>query len=96
MDCWDRQRKALAGKIDSGAAVVRCQFCHLTNALLWIPHLPFDVGTDVAGEMELFVDTLKECKTCHKAGVAAVEMLAVSIFIIPFLGLRLMGSCLFT
>ncbi|EKM83435.1 hypothetical protein AGABI1DRAFT_123764 [Agaricus bisporus var. burnettii JB137-S8] len=50
MDCWDRQRKALAGKIDS--------------------------GTDVAGEMELFVDTLAQCKTCHKAGVAAVEMLA--------------------
>lgn len=44
-----------------------------------------DVGTDVAGEMELFVDTLAQCKTCHKAGVAAVEMLAVSFFTITFL-----------
>ncbi|KAF9452520.1 hypothetical protein P691DRAFT_804257 [Macrolepiota fuliginosa MF-IS2] len=57
MECWDRQRKALAGKIDS--------------------------GTDVAGEMELFVDTLKECKICHKAGVAAVEMLAYMCYRLP-------------
>ncbi len=46
-------------------------------------------GTDVAGEMELFVDTLKPCNTCYKAGVAAVEMLAVSdcIRLGVFLGL---------
>ncbi|KXN83569.1 hypothetical protein AN958_01134 [Leucoagaricus sp. SymC.cos] len=56
-ECWDRQRKAVAGKIDS--------------------------GTDVAGEMELFVDTLKECRVCHKAGVAAVEMLAYMCYRLP-------------
>lgn len=39
------------------------------------------IGTDVAGEMALFVDTLKPCHTCYKAGVAAVEMLAVSVSI---------------
>lgn len=40
-------------------------------------------GTDVAGEMELFVDTLEGCKICHKAGTAAVEMLAVSMISVP-------------
>ena len=35
--------------------------------------------TDVAGEMDALPDTLHDCKTCHKACVAAVEMLAVRI-----------------
>lgn len=48
------------------------------------------IGTDVAGEMELFVDTLKECKVCYKAGVAAVEMLAVSVI---FVHLNSLGIC---
>jgi hypothetical protein len=37
----------------------------------------FMLATDVAGEMEAFADTLRDCKICYKACVAAVEMLAV-------------------
>ncbi|KJA25990.1 hypothetical protein HYPSUDRAFT_133620 [Hypholoma sublateritium FD-334 SS-4] len=47
---WDRQRKALVGRIET--------------------------VTDVAGEMDALTDTLRDCKICHKACVAAVEMLA--------------------
>ena len=35
--------------------------------------------TDVAAEMDTLTDTFRECKICHKACVAAVEMLAVRI-----------------
>ncbi|KAF8971534.1 hypothetical protein BDZ97DRAFT_1651201 [Flammula alnicola] len=47
---WDRQRKALVGRIES--------------------------ATDVAGEMDALTNTFQDCKTCHKACIAAVEMLA--------------------
>ncbi|KAF9535530.1 hypothetical protein CPB83DRAFT_841924 [Crepidotus variabilis] len=47
---WDRQRKALIGRIES--------------------------ATDVAGEMDALTDTFQDCKMCHKACTAAVEMLA--------------------
>jgi len=47
---WDRQRKALIGRIEC--------------------------VTDVAGEMDTLTDTFADCKACHKACIAAVEMLA--------------------
>jgi len=39
----------------------------------WIP------ATDVAGEMDALTDTFRDCKTCHKACTAAVEMLEVRV-----------------
>lgn len=39
--------------------------------------------TDVAAEMDALTDTLRECKICHKACVAAVEMLAVRTLFYP-------------
>ena len=39
--------------------------------------------TDVAGEMHALTDTLRDCKTCHKACVAAVEMLVVRKRVLP-------------
>ena len=36
--------------------------------------------TDVAGEMDALTETFADCKTCHKACVAAVDMLAVRGF----------------
>lgn len=39
--------------------------------------------TDVAGEMDALTDTLRDCKACHKACVAAVEMLAVRKPVLP-------------
>jgi len=54
---WDRQRKALIGRIEC--------------------------VTDVAGEMDALTDTFADCKTCHKACIAAVEMLAYKCKRIP-------------
>jgi len=36
-------------------------------------------ATDVAGEMDALTDTFHDCKTCHKACVAAVDMLTVRL-----------------
>ncbi|KAF4623965.1 hypothetical protein D9613_001631 [Agrocybe pediades] len=49
-DSWDRQRKALMGRIEC--------------------------VTDVAGEMATLIETFNNCKICHKACTAAVDMLA--------------------
>ncbi|KAF8887942.1 hypothetical protein CPB84DRAFT_1786471 [Gymnopilus junonius] len=57
VDSWDRQRKALVGRIES--------------------------ATDVAGEMDALTDVFLDCKTCHKACRAAVDMLAYKCRRIP-------------
>ncbi|KAF8168303.1 hypothetical protein B0H34DRAFT_55042 [Crassisporium funariophilum] len=57
MAIWDRQRKALVGRIES--------------------------VTDIAGEMDTLTGTLSDCKTCHKACIAAVEMLGYKCKRVP-------------
>ncbi|KAF9056628.1 hypothetical protein BJ165DRAFT_545145 [Panaeolus papilionaceus] len=54
---WDRQRKALMGRIET--------------------------VTDVAGEMGALTDTFSDCKACHKACIAAVEMLEYKCHRLP-------------
>jgi len=73
MACWDRQRKALIGRIETGE-----NSCFSIKCLANYPAV-----TDVAGEMDAVTDILRDCKTCHKACVAAVEMLAVRKRVLP-------------
>jgi len=42
--------------------------------------LKVEAATDVAAEMGSLQQELSSCKTCHTACIAAVEMLAVSLF----------------
>jgi len=72
---WDRQRKALIGRIECGAPFTACKKRKRKKLLDFN-----DLVTDVAGEMDALTDTFADCKTCHKACIAAVEMLAVRSF----------------
>lgn len=73
---WDRQRKALIGRIECGTLPTCSRTCLDPNG---------PAVTDVAGEMDALTDTFADCKACHKACTAAVEMLAVRDFSISVL-----------
>ncbi|PPQ63512.1 hypothetical protein CVT24_004740 [Panaeolus cyanescens] len=82
---WDRQRKALMGRIETGNIRLTCipfvRFPPFTFAKYH--SMRKHSATDVAGEMGALTDTLSECKTCQKACIAAVEMLAYKCHRLP-------------
>lgn len=41
-------------------------------------------ATDVAGEMDALTDTFRDCRACHKACEAAVDMLAVRLAYVSY------------
>lgn len=46
------------------------------------PYCLCHTGSDIAWEMRVLVKTFQDCKTCQKACVAAVDMLAVSFKVV--------------
>lgn len=74
---WDRQRKALMGRIESGESLT---YMHVINCAPYVD--PPRLVTDIAGEMDALTETFRDCKTCLKACTAAVDMLAVSTYIL--------------